>query len=408
MKTRAQHLAQEHGLEYAAGDSVQVWWHNGWRDASVKKRIVSDEQENDESGGLDYVVAFTRFEPPEGAEQTVRFLEMMGGMIQIRGGAEPLDTQDHEVSVHVLRPKPQHDKQYRIGDLVQVRQPSEWIPGKVSRTRVVADDDRNCTQMARAGKCFTDVKHMLTQCKLACNATTHSTEYEVTSHMFRKWVTHERLLPAFSGLKLVDSVHSQPTDGCLLQGQVLVNRVPGLLVVRVEGRKHTFNMKATNLSHTVHHLSFGHSDQREVQVSELEGQGVPPRMLRGRNPLDGLIFHSDKVHLSHEHFVKIIRTTFHFLPSTIGFENVADMFHFTSSSSTHVQTRPHQAPSLTFSYDLSPMQVVITEETEGLFRFIVYIFAIIGGGFTVFGMIDSVVFHGDRLLRQKVGLGKAA
>ena len=54
------------------------------------------------------------------------------------------------------------------------------------------------------------------------------------------------------------------------------------------------------------------------------------------------------------------------------------------------------------------LQVVITEEAESLFRFVVYIFAIIGGGFTVFGIIDSVVFHGDRLLREKVGVGKLA
>ena len=53
-------------------------------------------------------------------------------------------------------------------------------------------------------------------------------------------------------------------------------------------------------------------------------------------------------------------------------------------------------------------QVIIAEESEGLFRFVVYVFAIIGGGFTVFGMIDGLVYHSDRLLREKVGLGKAA
>ena len=54
------------------------------------------------------------------------------------------------------------------------------------------------------------------------------------------------------------------------------------------------------------------------------------------------------------------------------------------------------------------MQVIIAEESEGLFRFIVYCFAIIGGGFTVFGLIDGVVYYGDRMFREKVGLGKAA
>ena len=52
------------------------------------------------------------------------------------------------------------------------------------------------------------------------------------------------------------------------------------------------------------------------------------------------------------------------------------------------------------------LQVMITEETEGLFRFIVYIFAIIGGGFTAFGLFDSVYFYSDRMLRKKIGMGK--
>ena len=47
--------------------------------------------------------------------------------------------------------------------------------------------------------------------------------------------------------------------------------------------------------------------------------------------------------------------------------------------------------------------MIITEETEGLFRFIVYIFAIIGGGFTAFGLFDSVWFHSDRILHMADG-----
>ena len=35
----------------------------------------------------------------------------------------------------------------------------------------------------------------------------------------------------------------------MYQGQLLVNRVPGVLLLRVDGRHHTFNLKAANLSH---------------------------------------------------------------------------------------------------------------------------------------------------------------
>ena len=50
-------------------------------------------------------------------------------------------------------------------------------------------------------------------------------------------------------------------------------------------------------------------------------------------------------------------------------------------------------PSAVFSYDLSPMQVVVTEEREAFASFLTQICAIIGGVFTVTGLLDSVVYH---------------
>ena len=57
---------------------AQVWWHNGWRDAVVRRQLVTDENEPEESG-LDYEISFTHFEPPEGKEQSVQFMQFMGG-----------------------------------------------------------------------------------------------------------------------------------------------------------------------------------------------------------------------------------------------------------------------------------------------------------------------------------------
>ena len=93
--------------------------------------------------------------------------------------------------------------------------------------------------------------------------------------------------------------------------------------------------------------------------------------------------------------------------STVASCAPAEGAFFTASSSTH-KADAKGPPSVEFTYDLAPMQVVITEESEGLFRFVVFCFAIVGGGFTAFGLLDAILFHGDRLLRQKVGLGKAA
>ncbi|KAL1507913.1 hypothetical protein AB1Y20_007518 [Prymnesium parvum] len=410
--TRKDHLKPTQTLEFHVNESVQIWWHSGWRDAHVVRRLRTDEEAEEAGGGLDYVVVLDTYEPPDVREASLQLLQFVGGLIQVRSiMTDRLDTLEHEVSAHVLRLKPQHEGEYEVGELVQLRQRIDWIIAKVTDRRPLDDSSANCTALARAGGC----PRSLLECKKTCNMSTHPYEYEVAVAMVRKWVTHERLLPTWH-IHVAARSHPPAVEGCMVAGQVMANRVPGTLLLRVDGKKHSFNLKSSNLSHTIHHLSFGHSDQREsfdAQAHDLARYGVPWRTLRGRTPLNGREYAPAQTHLSHEHFLKIIRTTFHFLRGTTyagalqGLGTRVDMYHFTSSSSTH-QTQPHSSPAVSITYDLSPMQVVVTEEAESLFRFIVYIFAIIGGGFTVFGIIDNVVFYGDRLLREKAGIGKAA
>ena len=129
--------------------------------------------------------------------------------------------------------------------------------------------------------------------------------------MHKTWVSPDRLLPAHSALHVGAQSHSAPAEGCLISGQVMVKRVPGLLLVRVDGKRHSFNLKASNLTHVVHHLSFGHSDDRMNQnarrlLPSLQGL-LPTQVTRGIVPLDGSVFTSIGKHESHEHFLKARR-----------------------------------------------------------------------------------------------------
>jgi len=388
------------GLQFHEDESVQVLWHNGWRDARVY-RVLGEVE-----GVREYGVKFERLQGGEG-EESVQFLQIMGALIRVvdNGGGE-LDHSEHAVSAHVMRLKPKHHGTYKEGEPVQLRMATEWVPGEVLHVRSPADSTPNCTQWAASGECNRNPKHMLKDCRVACNVS-HGLEYEVKHQMHRSWVSAERMLPPQSALHVGSHNAHLAQDGCLVSGQVMVKRVPGLLLLRVDGKKQSFNVKATNLTHRIHHLSFGHSDDRMNSAARrllpsLQGRGLPAHVTRGGAPLDGDEFASAGKHESHEHFLKVVRTTFRPLS-----QDIVDMYHFTTSAATHT-TQQGGVPAVTFTYDLSPMQVIIAEESEGLFRFVVYVFAIIGGGFTVFGMIDGLVYHSDRLLREKVGLGKAA
>lgn len=63
-------------------------------------------------------------------------------------------------------------------------------------------------------------------------------------------------------------------------------------------------------------------------------------------------------------------------------------------------------PAAKFSHDMSPIQIVVTEAPKQFYRFVTSTCAVIGGVFTVAGIIDGVVHSGRAALKKKVDLGK--
>lgn len=70
------------------------------------------------------------------------------------------------------------------------------------------------------------------------------------------------------------------------------------------------------------------------------------------------------------------------------------MYHFLSSLGVF------------FIYDLSPMLVRLTEYRHSFTHFLTNVCAIVGGVFTVAGMLDGMLYHSGRVLKKKIELGK--
>jgi endoplasmic reticulum-Golgi intermediate compartment protein 3 len=51
-----------------------------------------------------------------------------------------------------------------------------------------------------------------------------------------------------------------------------------------------------------------------------------------------------------------------------------------------------------FNYELSPITVQFNQDSENFFEFIVHICAIVGGVFTVFSIIDSLIHSSVSLI----------
>ena len=66
----------------------------------------------------------------------------------------------------------------------------------------------------------------------------------------------------------------------------------------------------------------------------------------------------------------------------------------------------HGLPGVFFMYDISPMMIRVYEERRSFMHFLTGVCAIVGGVFTVAGMVDSTLYHGLKSIRRKQELGK--
>ena len=63
-------------------------------------------------------------------------------------------------------------------------------------------------------------------------------------------------------------------------------------------------------------------------------------------------------------------------------------------------------PGVFFSYELAPVMVKYTEKDKSFGHFATGLCAIIGGVFTVAGLIDKIFYTSSRQLEEKLQLGK--
>jgi endoplasmic reticulum-Golgi intermediate compartment protein 3 len=65
-----------------------------------------------------------------------------------------------------------------------------------------------------------------------------------------------------------------------------------------------------------------------------------------------------------------------------------------------------ELPGIFFFYDLSPIKVRYLEERRSFLTFLTSVCAIVGGVFTVSGIVDATLFNAQRAIRKKGELGK--
>ncbi len=213
--------------------------------------------------------------------------------------------------------------------------------------------------------------------------------------------------------------------GCNFAGFVLVKKVPGTLHFTARAPGHTVDYEAMRLSHTVHHLYFGSlpSPRRRAALAKLHPGGLTDDWadkLRGRafaSPSPGATYeHYSQVRLkrvfsllmpvvilllttntnyySYQRCAQVVLTSIEPRAAALRF----DAYEYTVQS--HAYDAPDHA-SVKFTHRMSPVQIVVAEKEKRLGRFLVSVCAVIGGIFTVAGIVDATVHTVNRAAKKR-------
>jgi len=185
--------------------------------------------------------------------------------------------------------------------------------------------------------------------------------------------------------------------GCMIAGMLHVQRAPGGIVIQAQSDGHEFNWATMDVGHTVNHLSFG------PFLSETAWAVIPPDVAQSVGSLDDKAFTSERhIPTTHEHLVKIVKNVVE-LPPSWGIPPVHA--HVYVVHSNNVQ-RYAEVPTVRINYDILPIIVHVKTSFTSSYHFVTQLCAIVGGVFTVAGMVAASVESGLASLKQKESLGK--
>ncbi|KHN46530.1 Protein disulfide-isomerase 5-4 [Glycine soja] len=186
--------------------------------------------------------------------------------------------------------------------------------------------------------------------------------------------------------------------GCRVEGYVRVKKVPGNLIISARSDAHSFDASQMNMSHFINNLSFG---KKVTPRAMSDVKLLIPYIGSSHDRLNGRSFtntHDLGANVTIEHYIQIVKTE---VVTRNGYKLIEEYEYTAHSSVAHSV----DIPAAKFHLELSPMQVLITENQRSFSHFITNVCAIIGGVFTVAGILDSILHNTIRMMK-KVELGK--
>ncbi|GFH13985.1 uncharacterized protein HaLaN_09956, partial [Haematococcus lacustris] len=238
---------------------------------------------------------------------------------------------------------------------------------------------------------------------------------------------------AFTGLEHIDqckhdeyigSIKEQAGEGCRMWGHLEVNKVAGRSYQQGSMHVHDiapFGDARMDFSHTINKLSFGTpfpgmvnpldntKSQRSAQAPHAAPTGMFQYFLKvssGIKNRAGCKLGTQAMHYmpcTLAQTLQVVPTSY--TPLKNGTAISSNQFSVTENFK-EASGAAHSLPGVFFFYDLSPIKVQIKEVKSSFTSFLTSVCAIIGGVFTVAGIVDGLFYQGERLIKQKMQIGK--
>ncbi|XP_052772515.1 endoplasmic reticulum-Golgi intermediate compartment protein 1-like isoform X1 [Mya arenaria] len=185
-----------------------------------------------------------------------------------------------------------------------------------------------------------------------------------------------------------EKIPQNEDNGCRMETSFLINKVPGNFHVST----HAASQQPTHgdMRHIVHKLRFGMDLEAGTDVKG------------SFNPMENLDKSKGNALATHDYIVRVV-------PSVFVNKNDDKRFpyQYTYSYRELVQYGHggQMMPAIWFRYELSPITVQYTERRQPLYHFLTTVCAIVGGTFTVAGILDSCIFTAHEIIK-KIEIGK--
>ena len=189
-------------------------------------------------------------------------------------------------------------------------------------------------------------------------------------------------------------------EGCRITGMLHISRVAGQMRISAASPSHSFNSRIMNITHHVDQLWFSSRSETQRLLHEMP--------LKQRSALLSASYTMHQELATLKHYLKVVPFQYQFLDgerqhtylykANYNEYKPRKLEWYEGKADAYVDT--DLTPNAAFHYDISPVMVVMQDETQSFSSFVTKICAVIGGIYTVVGLFDNVVYHTGRTLKK--------